>query len=366
MPSIAKQRRQRKTAYKRYAAVVVPVLVFFIFGSGAVTYYIATRIVKPDSRPVLNTPLNYEQLLQKPIWDNKKWVGAGGLELNGWLLYRERPAPFVITVHGFNQNREELLNPSFEIWKAGYNVLACDLRAHGENLAKTSTLGPMELDDLKSTIQYVKTLKTESGVPLCDGRVGLYGADLSGFVALSAAATDDSVKAIAVDTVYPSQSDFVKLRSKTILGSPGPRNSAVIENAFLQSCIGLCLSFVTDRGGTPPMTASEAIAAIGDRPLLLIAGKSNASLYPLAQEVSASSSKAQKLEYDRSRSGASLFRQDAENYDRALVDFFVTAPGFEPPPVDEEMSKAVRESRIPPSTAVPREAPSTPDEPEKK
>jgi pimeloyl-ACP methyl ester carboxylesterase len=332
MPSTVKPRRQKKTTYRRLAAVVVPVLVFVVVGTGAVTYFVATQVVKPDRRPVLNTPVNYEQLLQEPIWDNKKWTGAQGTELSGWLMYRNQSAPFVICLHGFNNNREELLDPSFKLWKAGYNVLASDLRAHGDNAAQTSTLGPLELQDLKETIQFVKSLKTESGAPMCDGRIGLYGIDLGGFVALSAAASDEAVKAIAVDTVFPSESDFVKVRSKAVMGTPGPPGSAFIENGVLQSLIRLFMQFTTDSGGAPPMNASEAIAAVGDRPLLVIVGKSNPSLYPLAQQIANTASTARKLEYDRSRSSANLLRQDAENYDKALVEFFATAPGFEPPP----------------------------------
>jgi pimeloyl-ACP methyl ester carboxylesterase len=339
MPSTVKPRRQKKTSYKRFAAVVVPILVFTVIGTGALTYFLATQVVKPVRRPVLNTPVNFEQLLQEPIWDNQTWTGANGTQLNGWLMYRDQPAPFVICLHGFNANREELLDPSFMLWKAGYNVLASDLRAHGDNAALTSTLGPLELEDLKSTIQFVKSLKTESGAPRCDGRIGLYGINLGGFVALSAAASDEAVKAIAVDTVFPSEDDFLKARSKAVMGSAGPPDSAIIENGLLQSCIRFFMRFTTDGDGTQPMSAAEAIAATGDKPLLLIMGKSDPSLYPLSQEVASAAGKAQKLEYDRSRSGSNLIRQDADTYDKALVQFFSTAPGFEPPPPPDEKDK---------------------------
>jgi uncharacterized protein len=341
MPSTVKPRRQKKTSYKRFAAVVVPILVFTIIGTGALTYFLATQVVKPVRRPVLNTPVNYEQLLQEPLWDNKSWTGAKGNQLNGWLLYRNQSAPFVVCVHGFNENREELLDPSFMLWKAGYNVLASDLRAHGDNSALTSTLGPLELEDLKRTLEFVKGLKTDSGTPLCDGRIGIYGIDLGGFVALSAAATDESVKAIAVDTVFPSEEDFLKVRSKAVMGAAGPPDSAIVENGFLQSCVRFFMRFTTDSDGTQPMSAAAAIAAAGDKPLLLIAGKSDPSLYPLAQAVASTASKAQKLEYDRSRSGSNLLRQDADTYDKALVQFFSTAPGFEPPPPPGEKDKKI-------------------------
>jgi len=367
MPTITKARRQKKTAYRRVASVVVPILVFFFVGVGALTYYVARRVVTPERRPVINTPLSYEQLLQQPIWDKKSWTGAEGTQFGGWLLYRNQPAPFVVLVHGFNENREELLNPAFMLWQAGYHVLATDLRAHGDNTAPASTLGPLELQDLKAAIEYVKTLKTESGATMCDGRIGLYGIDLGGFVALSAAAGDESVKAVAVDTIYPSDDDFLKSRSQAVMGANGPPDTAVIENGFLQSLIGFFMRFTTTTGAAPPMPAPQAIAALGDRPLLLIVGKSNPSLHALAQQVSASAPKAQKLEYDRSRSGSSLFRQDADVYDSALVNFFRAVPGFEPPPIppgiDDKQRRPGQDPRIPPSTTNPPDAPPPPPEP---
>jgi hypothetical protein len=150
------------------------------------------------------------------------------------------------------------------------------------------------------------------------------------------------------------------------MGATGPPNTAVIESGFLQSLIEFFMRFTTTSGGTPPMNAPEAIASLGDRPLLLIAGKSNPALYALAQQVAGSSPKAQKLEYDRSRSGVSLFSQEAENYDGALVNFFKTAPGFEPPPLpaDDKARRPGQNPRIPLSTTnppgAPEPAPATP------
>lgn len=332
-------KRRQKTLYKRLASVVVPVLSFVVVGALGVTGYLAHTMVRPEKRVLRNTPLGYEQLLQKPIWDNKTWTGAGGNAMAGWLMYHEQPAPFIICSHGFNENREEVLNTSFLLWDAGYNVLAYDLRAHGENKTETSSLGPAELDDLKATIAFAKSLKTDSGAPMCDGKVGLYGIDLGGYVSLSAAATDDSVRAVAVDTVYPSREDFIKTRSKAILGNTSPPDSAFIESSPLQALVRLFLGTMTD-GGTEPLDAPAAIAAMGSRPVLLVASTADPRMAPLAAQVAASAPNAQKSTLPKTRSGESLYDKDAEAYDRAIVAFFTSVPDLAPPAPSDAKKKA--------------------------
>jgi pimeloyl-ACP methyl ester carboxylesterase len=330
--------RQQKTLYKRVLSVFVPVLILFVVGVFGTTGYFAYEMLHPKRRAVLNTPHGYEQLLQKPIWDNKTWQGGGGTQIAGWLLYQDHPAPFVILTHGYGANREEMLGPSYELWDAGYNVIAYDLRGHGESLAGESTLGPGELEDLMATIEYAKGLQNEAGVPLCDGRIGLYGVDLGGFVSLSAAAQSPSVKALAVDTIYPTQLDYVRYQTKRMIGSTSPSDSSFAEGMFTQNLISMFMGVMTG-GGTPPMDAAEAFARLGEKPVLFIQGKSDPLLYDLSERAAKMAPAVQKVELEQSRSGTSLFDKPAEQYDKSLVAFFTQVPGFEPPPPTKTPSR---------------------------
>lgn len=322
--------RRQKALLKRILSVFVPLAILLVVSFAGTDAYFAYRMLHPPKEPVINTPQGYEQVLQKPIWDEKSWSGAGGTNLAGWLIYQDQPSPTIILTHGYGSNREELLSTSYRLWDAGYNVVTYDLRAHGNNDAKTSSLGPAELDDLTATIAYAKTIKNAAGVALSDGRIGLFGVDMGGFISLSAAAVDPTVKAVAVDTIYPSQEDYYKYQAKTIVGDTGPPNSSMFETGLFQSLLGTTLGFSATKG-TKPMPAADAIAQLNGRPLLLIVSQTA----PLGQYsklvADAAGSTVQVLPLNRTHSGATLLKQDAQTYDDAVVAFFSQAADFAPP-----------------------------------
>ncbi|MGB5036103.1 MAG: alpha/beta fold hydrolase [Blastocatellia bacterium] len=321
--------RRQKALLKRAMAVFVPLVVFLTASIVGADVYLAHRMVNPERRAVINTPQGYEQILQKPIWDEKTWPGGGSTTMSGWLIYQDQPAPTVILSHAFGSNREELLSTSFRLWDQGYNVIAYDLRGHGNSSTVRSSLGLGELDDLRATIAYAKELKNEAGVGLSDGRIGLYGIDMGGFISLTAAADDPAIKAIAVDTIYPSQDEWYRYLTKAQIGSTGPPGSSLVEVGAFQSLLATTLGFYGVKG-SQPLTASEAFSRIGDRPSLIITSK----LSPLgaySRTAAAMAPNAKVLELDRTRSGSSLIKQDAMVYDDAIVSFFTQATDFVPP-----------------------------------
>jgi pimeloyl-ACP methyl ester carboxylesterase len=321
--------RRQKALLKRVLSVFVPLVILLLLSVVGTDVYFAYRILHPPKEAVINTPQGYEQVLQRPIWDEKQWPGSGGTTMAGWLIYQDHPAPTVVLTHGYGSNREELLGTSYRLWDAGYNVVTYDVRAHGNSTVKASTLGPAELDDLNATIEYAKSIKSDAGVALSDGRVGLYGVDLGGVVSLTAAANDPSVRAVAVDTIYASQDDFLKYQAKTLVGDAGPPNSSIFESRAFQSLLSSTVHSMA-KGGSPVMTADAAIAQLGDRPLLVVVSQSS----PLGQYtrlVGTDSPSIKVLELGRTHSGMALLKQDAQTYDDAIVAFFTAAKDFAPP-----------------------------------
>ena len=322
--------RRQKALLKRILSVFVPLAILLVLSFVGTDIYFAYRMLRPIKQSVINTPQGYEQVLQKPIWDEKSWSGGDGSEIKGWLIYQDRPSPTLILSHGYGSNREELLSTSYELWEAGYNVIVYDLRGHGNSTVDKSSLGPAELADLKATIEYAKRLVNGAGAPISDGRIGLLGVDLGGFVSLSAAADDPDVKAVAVDTIYPTQQDYYKYQAKRILGSGAAPDTTLVEAGLFQSLLRSTVGLMAD-GGPAPMPASEAIAQLGDRPLLIIVSTSN----PLGQYtrlVAESAPTAKVVELERTHSDATLLKQDAVVYDETVVGFFKQAAGFAPPP----------------------------------
>jgi pimeloyl-ACP methyl ester carboxylesterase len=334
--------RRQKALVKRLASVFVPLLILFVITVVGSVGYVSYRITHPVRRPVRNTPFTYERLLQRPIWDDVTWNGARGATISGWIMFQDHPAPTVVLTHGYGTNREVLLSSAFKLWEAGYFVVAYDLRGHGASSVDATSLGPAELDDLMATVKYARDAKNEAGEALSDGRVGLFGIDLGGFISLAAAARDEEIRAVAADTIYPSQDDYIKYQTKSLIGADSAPNSSFLENGLIQSAITVALS-LTAEGGTRPPSAKEAFAKIGARPVLLFVGKTS-PLYGLWKAAAPAAGNARTVELEASRSGRALFKRESIEYDQTLVDFFTAAPDFLPPsrPVidrgDEETS----------------------------
>ena len=113
---------------------------------------------------------------------------ADGLKLAGWLVLRPG-APAVVLLHGYPAEKADLL-PIAAALAPRFTVLLLDLRYFGGSEGRVTTLGWRERDDLRRAIDALAA----RGV----ARVGVFGFSLGGAVALTAAAEDSRIRAIAV------------------------------------------------------------------------------------------------------------------------------------------------------------------------
>ncbi|MCP3060435.1 alpha/beta fold hydrolase [Myxococcus sp. K38C18041901] len=126
------------------------------------------------------------------------FTNADGLTLRGWYVpSRNRAA--VVLVHGFADNRAQLLFEARALARAGYGVLLFDLRAHGESGGDRVTWGDRERRDVTAALDFV------SSRPDVDpARLGLFGFSMGGTTALLVAEHDARVKAVAAAGAYPA------------------------------------------------------------------------------------------------------------------------------------------------------------------
>ena len=102
------------------------------------------------------------------------------------------------------------------VWrKLGYNVLAIDLRAHGESGGRETTAGYYERHDLD---QVVSQLRAER--PRATRHVVLFGASLGAAAALAAAALRDDVTAVVLESPFTDFRAACGLHMD-LLGLPG-------------------------------------------------------------------------------------------------------------------------------------------------
>ncbi|PYT07181.1 MAG: hypothetical protein DMF60_07635 [Acidobacteria bacterium] len=316
--------KNARVTFKRVLWVFIPAVLVFAVGVAALDFYFIHRITHPPRIELYGSPRDFQLIMQKPMWFDEKWKNSDSTQSVGWLLSRGKPAPAVILSHGYGSNRSELLTLAFELWKSGYNVLVYDLRGHGESPVKWSGLGTYEKDDLLSAMKFLRNRKTETGQDLLDGRVGLYGVDLGGYISLVASTQDPMIKAVAVDSVFPDVSHFMSHRLNTIVGSNSDTANRLVDSRWISQLTGLAMQvYLMRREDSAP--AFDSVATASGRKFLFITGKNSGRLGLMTRELySATKDPKQIMEVDQSRL-VRLYDTASSEYDARVVAFFKEA-----------------------------------------
>src|SRR5688572_30092462 len=194
---------------KSFSRLLFPVLVLLIAAVTTASIWLVHETAHPVSAAYLVTPEIYGMLSARGAQvTDEKWSNKDGTSARGWLLRGAQNAPAVILLHKYGANRSHVLNLGVKLNEAtNFTVLMPDQRGHGQNPSVSYTsFGGCEADDTTAAIEYLQTLKTPEQFPLVGKDIGIYGLELGSFAAISAATRNDSVKALALDSV-PQNTD---------------------------------------------------------------------------------------------------------------------------------------------------------------
>jgi pimeloyl-ACP methyl ester carboxylesterase len=123
---------------------------------------------------------------------------ADGLALRGWRIPGQAERPPVILCHDRGADKSTLIHLGALLNAQGFTLLLFDFRGHGESEASRSTLGLHEKRDVVGAVDFL--LATEGPVAR---RVGVYGVGMGAHAAVLAAADRASIRALALDGLYP-------------------------------------------------------------------------------------------------------------------------------------------------------------------
>jgi uncharacterized protein len=124
-------------------------------------------------------------------------VTEDGIRLSAWYT-PPRNGAVILLAHGYGDNRPEWVYEMLA--KKGFGVLAWDARAHGESDGKISTIGYLEVLDVKAALAFALA---QPGVE----HIGAWGGSMGGATMIRATARFPQIEALFVDSSFDSLDD---------------------------------------------------------------------------------------------------------------------------------------------------------------
>jgi len=284
-------------------AITAAVLIFLFFFV-AVPVGLSFLITNNRFRPPERGPKDPESLQLKV--QHVEFRSDDGIDLKGWWNSGDGNSPVIIFVHGLNRSRLEHLERGAEAAKRGYGVLLFDLRNHGESGQAYTTLGINESHDVCAARDF---LKREAG-----GRPQiLWGVSLGASTALLAERRCPGSAAIISDSSFLSFSETIKHHFNLIFRLPAfPIAHTIIWLTSFR------MGFRPEDGDV-----ENAVAMLGDVPILFIAGGADVRMPPhLAEQLaSRATSPAKQLLVVPGAAHGQAFAHDRETYLKTVFEF---------------------------------------------
>ncbi len=306
--------------FKSFWKLILPIILLVILSVVAASVWLVYKSSAPPRSAYLVTPAQYGQLSARGAQvTDETWTNLDGTQARGWLLRGAANAPAVILLHGYGTDRSYVLNLGVKLNEAtDFTILMPDLRGHGEEppLANT-TFGGCEMEDTLSAIKFLRDLKNGE-TALVGSDIGIFGIELGALVALSAAEKDESVKALALDSVPARSDEVLELAVERRFPFAGAVTSKLAEK-------GTYLYFA--KGCYDRNSLCGKANAVAERKILLLAGADEPELQDSTTKVSRCFPKSTVVEskMDFNLSGYGIMKaslEQADTYDQKVIEFF--------------------------------------------
>ncbi|MBB3639142.1 alpha/beta hydrolase [Variovorax atrisoli] len=141
-------------------------------------------------------------------------IDYSGIEqVSGWQVRGRPGAGAILLLHGVRSDRRQMTQRARFLHRLGYSVLWIDLPAHGESSGDRITFGARESLGVKAALGYL-----EREMP--NAPIGVIGVSL-GAASTVLAGQDPRVRAVVLESMYPTIDDAVANRLKHYLGPLG-------------------------------------------------------------------------------------------------------------------------------------------------
>lgn len=305
---------------------MLPVVFLVLAATAGGAVWLIYTISRPAKTTYLVKPDKYGQLSTRAAQVTEEtWANRDGSSSRGWLLKGSEGSPAVILLHKYGADRSYVLNLGVKMNEStNFTILMPDLRAHGENPSvQNGSFGGCEVEDLAAAIDFLRDLQTPTGIAHVGKNLGIFGVEMGALVAVSAAAEDDSVKAIAIDSV-PQDADHVV--TETV-----ERRYPFVSVATSQLArLGTYLYYFDGCYRRSP--TCETAKNVKDRDVLLLAGIDAQDFQDSTLKLSKCFPQSNRIagKTDLSPSGFGIINasmEQSEAYDQRLIDFFRASLG---------------------------------------
>jgi fermentation-respiration switch protein FrsA (DUF1100 family) len=239
---------------KWFLRVGLPLILIVVIAFLGISGYLGYSMTRVERVPVEEEPA-----LLGLTYENVSFTSADGkLNLSGWYFPVKDSERVIIMVHGADGNRADpsigMLDIASDLVKNNYNVLAFDLRGHGESEGSWMSAGYYEKIDLLGAVDYVKGCGLE--------RIGVLGFSVGAATALMAAAESGDIDAIVADSSFADLKDMM---------APEFSKRTKFPQFFLQPLLAMVkIMYGVDFNAVKP---ADAVPRIAPRPIFFIHGE---------------------------------------------------------------------------------------------
>ncbi len=204
----------------------------------------------------------------------------------------------ILLAHGYGDNRPEWVHELLA--KKGYGVLAWDARAHGESDGEISTVGYLEVLDVKAALDYVLAQPDIK-------RIGAWGGSMGAATLILATAQFPQIEALFVDSSFSSLDDEFNFLVPYPVINPLAKAIAHVETGI-------------DLNKVSPV---DVIGMISPRPVYIVQGGEDTMAPPDSGEKLFNAAREPRfLWVDKKAPHLAIYVDNPCRYQRRLLDFF--------------------------------------------